>query len=80
LLKSAQHFLVPDFSYFFYNTYGPTKFIEVAMFHPIYAQKSEKFLTCLRGAKQFAKLLLFLLTHYVFCCFEHLFMSPDDYF
>jgi hypothetical protein len=36
--------------------------------------------TCLRGAEKFAKLLLFLLADFVFCCFEHLFESQDDSF
>jgi hypothetical protein len=43
-------------------------------------KNQQKFLTCLTGAKKFAKLLLFLLTDSVFCCFEHLFESQDDYF
>jgi hypothetical protein len=33
-------------------------------------------LTCLRGAKTFAKLLLFFLIDFVFYCFE----SQEDYF
>jgi hypothetical protein len=34
-LFSTQFFLI-----FFRNSYGPAKFIEVATFHPLYAQKS----------------------------------------
>jgi hypothetical protein len=71
---------VPDFSYFLFNTYGLAKFIEDARFHPIYAQKSAKIPDMFKGGEKFDKLMLFLLTIYVFCCFEHLFESQDDYF
>jgi hypothetical protein len=49
-------------------------------FHLQHAQKSAKFPDMFKGAKNFAKLLLFFLTDYVFCCFEHSFESEDDFF
>jgi hypothetical protein len=69
-LKSAQRFLVPDFSNFLHNSYGPEKLTEVATFNPLHSQKSAKILDMFKGAKTFAKLLLFFLTDSVFYCFE----------
>jgi hypothetical protein len=72
---SSAHFL-----FHFHNSYGPVEFTEVETIHPLYTQQSTKNLDMFKGAKKLAKLLLFLLTDSVFCCFEHLFESQDDFF
>jgi hypothetical protein len=71
---------VPNFSIFFRNSYGLEKFTEAATFHPIYVQKSAKIPDMFKGAKKFAKLLLFFSIGSVFCCFEHSFERQSDSF
>jgi hypothetical protein len=73
-LLSAQFFNI------FCNSYGLEKFNEAATFHPIYAQKSAKIPDMFKGAKKFAKLLLFFSIGSVFCCFEHSFERQSDSF
>jgi hypothetical protein len=46
----------------------------------LYLNKNIKNVICLRGAEKFVKMLVSLLTDFVFCCFEHLFESQDDSF
>jgi hypothetical protein len=45
---------VPDFSFHFCNSYGPVKFIEVANFHPLYAEKLVKIPDMFKGVKKIA--------------------------
>jgi hypothetical protein len=71
-VKSAQYYLVHDFSDFLGNFYDHKKFTEAASFHPVQAKKNQqKFLTCLRGGNKFSTLLLFFWIDFAFCCFEH---------
>jgi hypothetical protein len=64
---------------FFCNSYGPARFTKVANFNPIHVKNTAKIPNMFKGVKKIAKLLLFLLTDSVFCCFEHLFESQDDF-
>jgi hypothetical protein len=80
MLKSAQHFLVPDFSFKLCKSYGPAKFTKIATFHPIHAQKLAKIPDMYMGGKQILQAAAIFIDKSVFCCFEHLFESQDDSF
>jgi hypothetical protein len=49
---------VPDFSDIFRNSYDLAKFIEVATFHQLYAQKSAKILDMFKGGEKIRQALV----------------------